>query len=112
MGAFRQITQWRPPIPNKSPAKRKPLSQRYDLAPFEGLKAVAEILHDGEALYPGSAWRQYPFKDSHEVPLNHAIGHAAKAASLPVGSLDRRRQMAKAATNLLMQIELELTNAK
>lgn len=94
-------------MPSDPPAERRPLSERWDLLPYRGLKAVAEVMYDGESLYPGSAWRGYPFSDSHEAPLNHAIAHAARAMQFLVGSRERRRQMAKAAANLLMQIDLE-----
>ncbi len=97
-------------MPGDCPVRRKPLPERWDLLPYLGLRAVAEVMHEGEAKYPGNAWRGYPFKDSDQTPLNHAIAHAIKAAVLTVGSDERRRQMAKAAANLLMQIELELLN--
>ncbi len=95
-------------MPNDSPVRRKPIRERWDLLPYCGLRAVAEVLHDGEAKYPNSAWRSYPHRDSDQSPLNHAIGHAMEATSMEVGSSDRARTMAKAATNLLMQIELEI----
>ncbi len=94
-------------MPSDCRVERKPLNARYDLLPEPGIRLMAEVLHHGEAIYPGSAWRGYPFEDSDQAPLNHAIGHALKAVSMKPGSRERAWEMAKAAVNLAMQIALE-----
>ncbi len=99
-------------MPSSCPVGRKPLSERWDLLPYYGMKAVAQVFHEGEAKYRGSAWRGYPFKDSDQSPLNHAIGHAVAANNFSPGNPERLRQMAKAAANLMMQIELEDPDAQ
>lgn len=94
-------------LPTESPKQRKPISARWDLLPEPGIRLMAEVMYDGEVIYPGSAWRGYPVTDSDQAPLNHAIGHAVKAASMKPGSLERALEMAKAAVNLVMSIALE-----
>ncbi len=94
-------------MPTERPKERKPLNARWDLLPEPGLRLMAEVMYDGEFLYPGSAWRGYPVTDSDQAPLNHAIAHVVRAASMNPGSHERARQMAKAAVNLVMSIALE-----
>ncbi len=86
---------------------RKPISQRYDLIPPLGLKAVAEVMYEGAAKYPDLPWRSYRAEGGDETPVNHAVSHVYKGLSLEPGTTERARQLAKAAVNLLMQIDIE-----
>ena len=86
---------------------RKPVSYRYDLIPPLGLKAAAEVMHEGAAKYPDQPWLSYRAEGGDETPINHAAAHLYKALTMEPGTVERRRQLAKAAIGLLMQIDIE-----
>ncbi len=86
---------------------RKPVSYRYDLIPPLGLKAAAEVMHEGAAKYPDQPWLSYRAEGGDETPINHAAAHLYKALTMEPGTAERRRQLAKAAIGLLMQIDIE-----
>jgi len=89
-----------------SPAggRRQRLGERWDLIPYEGLVAVAEIMDYGATKYEDDNWKKINFRHSEQAPINHAIGHAYKALTEPFGSDARRQQLARTAANLLMQL--------
>ena len=86
---------------------RKPLNKRHDLIPPLGLQLLAEIMYEGWLKYPDQPWRDYRAEGGDETPVNHAIAHVYKALSMEPGTRERARQLAKAAINLLMQIDIE-----
>jgi hypothetical protein len=87
-----------------SGGRRQKIGERWDLIPYEGLVAVAEVFDYGATKYEDDNWKKINFSHSEQAPVNHAIAHAYKALTEPFGSDRRRWQLAKAATNLLMQL--------
>lgn len=91
-------------IHSKNGGRRQELRKRFDLIPHEGLAAEAEIFHEGAEKYDEDNWKGLDFRGSETAPINHAFDHLSKAAGLPFGSAERRRQLAKVAANAHMQI--------
>ena len=89
---------------------RKAFPFRFDLLPFNALKAMACIYYDANDRYPERHWRTLPLTGEHSS-YNHGLGHLLKAGEEHPGSSERIRQLAKAAVNLVNQIDVELNEA-
>ena len=89
----------------ESGAVRSHLTERYDLVPAIGLRAVAQTMAEGAARYGEHNWQKgMPIGDT----LNHAIAHLYKYLSG-----DRTEQhLSHAAANLLMAIHMEESNGQ
>ena len=85
---------------------RKPLFERWDLLPWQGIAWAARAMWVGFAKRGRSDWREYP-TEGDEAPINHAMRHLARATTLRSGSMERLDQYGRVIANVAMQIELE-----
>lgn len=91
----------------KTVGGRKLIHERYDLVPPIAKKWLARVMAYGWYKRNGqSTWHEYDTSGD-QSPINHAEGHLAKAQGIRVGEPERIWQLAKAMTNLAMQIVLE-----
>lgn len=90
---------------------RDPLNEAYDDIPPLGLRLVAKVMALGNAQGRGTQWKEYPMSGD-TSPLNHAIRHCFQATNHERANSDMAVLCAKAAVNLLMQIDLLLLNAE
>ena len=91
------------------PGLRFFLFERYDLIPTDMAKWAARVMGYGFTARNGKGppWAEtYPITGN-KSPINHAEGHLAKAKRYPPKTLGRIWNLAKAMTNLGMQIWLE-----
>lgn len=86
---------------------RKLIHERYDLIPPQAKKWLARVMAYGWYKRNGeSTWNEYDTSGD-QSPINHAEGHLVKAQGIRAGEPERIWQLAKAMTNLAMQIALE-----
>jgi len=86
---------------------RKLIHERYDLIPPQAKKWLARVMAYGWYKRNGaSTWQEYDTSGDMS-PINHAEGHLNKAQTIRVGEPERIWQLAKAMTNIAMQIVLE-----
>jgi len=91
----------------KEQGGRKLIHARYDLIPPQAKEWLARVMAYGWYKRAGkSTWNEYDTSGDMS-PINHADGHLTKAQKLRVGEPERIWQLAKAMTNIAMQIVLE-----
>jgi len=83
---------------------REKIGVRFDLIPYEALYEIAKVFAYGAEKYEDNNWKGLDFRSGEQTPLNHALMHLSHATSMPFGTLQRRWQLAKAATNITMEI--------
>lgn len=93
---------------DEEPGLRKMIPERFDAIPERAELWLARVMGYGLTARRGEdTWRETYRPKGNKSPLNHAMGHLAQARTMPVGSVERIWNLAKAMTNLAMQIWLE-----